>query len=405
MTILTDYQQFDGRHHETGSIHNALAYQGYQAPHTNQPISEALLLGISGGVSFGYFTFEYEGYPPHLVLLTRNTFDPMDNIFDRLAIPREVIHSTSEKAGREKLVDALAGGQAPLVWVDQFSLPYNTLPFDEHNWSVMPVVVYGLDEQHAYLADRSGKPLIISADDLDAARGRIQKYKQRIMTLGEPDWGRLPAAVSKGIWQSISLYLETPPRGKRDSFGLAALQYWAKMLTSTRNKNSWARYFPPGERLWMAIVGNLTQPGAYGWLAKGVHNSAERGMYADFLQEAASILNNDNLNTCAALFRQCEVAWRDLLDVLLPYDIPLFAQTRSLLDQKRQLFVEQGSAAFEAVQKVNTELQQCSETARDNFPLDEAGVVAYREQLAERVNHIHEQEKTAVEALQSAMSG
>jgi hypothetical protein len=67
--------KFTGRHWETGSIHNALALQGIKAPHTDEPYSEALLLGVSGGIAFGYFTFEYKGHLPHVALLTRNTFD------------------------------------------------------------------------------------------------------------------------------------------------------------------------------------------------------------------------------------------------------------------------------------------------------------------------------------------
>jgi hypothetical protein len=35
--------QLNGRHWETGSIHNALALQGVKAPHTGQPYSEASL--------------------------------------------------------------------------------------------------------------------------------------------------------------------------------------------------------------------------------------------------------------------------------------------------------------------------------------------------------------------------
>lgn len=51
--MKTKYR-FTGRHWETGSIHNAFAMQGINAPHTGQPHSEALLLGISGGITFGY---------------------------------------------------------------------------------------------------------------------------------------------------------------------------------------------------------------------------------------------------------------------------------------------------------------------------------------------------------------
>ena len=74
MPTLTDYQHFDGRHHETGTIHNYFAYTGVAAPHTGRPYSEALLLGVSGGIVMGYFTFAYKGYDPHVALLTRNTF-------------------------------------------------------------------------------------------------------------------------------------------------------------------------------------------------------------------------------------------------------------------------------------------------------------------------------------------
>ena len=51
MPILSNYHHFDGRHYETGTIHNALAYQGFLAPHTKQPLSEALLMGVSGGTT------------------------------------------------------------------------------------------------------------------------------------------------------------------------------------------------------------------------------------------------------------------------------------------------------------------------------------------------------------------
>jgi len=77
MANLADYAQFSGRHWETGSVHNVLAYQGNEIPETRQPISEAMLMGISGGAAFGYFIFEYKGLDPFVSLLSRNTFDPI----------------------------------------------------------------------------------------------------------------------------------------------------------------------------------------------------------------------------------------------------------------------------------------------------------------------------------------
>jgi hypothetical protein len=61
MPKLKDYNQFNGRHWETGTVHNYFAYTGVKAPHTGQPYSEALLMGVSGGAVMGYFSFAYEG--------------------------------------------------------------------------------------------------------------------------------------------------------------------------------------------------------------------------------------------------------------------------------------------------------------------------------------------------------
>src|SRR5512145_2022369 len=105
--VMKTKTQFTGRHWETGSIHNALAAQGIKAPHTGQPYSEALLLGISGGIAFGYFTFEYKGYLPQAALLTRNTFNPFATVLERLGIEQDIQQTnkvdTAEKNLRETL--------------------------------------------------------------------------------------------------------------------------------------------------------------------------------------------------------------------------------------------------------------------------------------------------------------
>ena len=95
--------QFNGRHWETGSIHNALTLQGIKAPHTGGPYSEALLLGISGGITFGYFTFEYKGYLPHVAMLTRNTFSPFSTMLERLGIAQDVQQTSKPDIAEKNL--------------------------------------------------------------------------------------------------------------------------------------------------------------------------------------------------------------------------------------------------------------------------------------------------------------
>lgn len=403
MAMLKDYMEFAGRHWETGTVRNALAYQGVKAPHTGQPISEALLLGVSGGIAFGYFTFEYEGYPRHLILLTRNTFHPMDTMLDRLAVPQDVYQTNSAKKGEANLLEVLEGNHPAIIWADMFSLPYYDLPYDENNWAMMPILVYGYENGIAHIADRAGRPFTVSADDLAKARGRVKKDEYRVVTLEAPDWNRLSRAVTQGIEQSIRLFLEYPPKGKRDNFGAAALQYWANMLTNTRNKQSWTRYFEPGERMWLGLVGSVVQAGAYSHIRRETGNSAERGIYADFLDEAAVILEKPGLNEAADQFRQSEAAWSDLADMLLPDDVPLLKEAKNLLSRKQSLFVEKGGDGLSEIREINTRLTTLQAEAAANFPMDEAQLTAFRERISEQVLRIRDQETRAFNCLQSVM--
>jgi butirosin biosynthesis protein H-like len=117
MTVLPNYHHFDGLGYEIGAIRNILAYQGIPAPHTGQPLSNSLLLGVSGGIAVGYFLFEYKGYLPHIALLTRNTFDPLETLFERLAIPREVLQTSKPETALKNLMNVLESGHPALVWV------------------------------------------------------------------------------------------------------------------------------------------------------------------------------------------------------------------------------------------------------------------------------------------------
>ena len=150
--------QFDGRHWETGSIHNALALQGIKAPHTGKPYSEALLLGISGGIAFGYFTFEYKGYLPHVALLTRNTFNPFSTILERLGIAQDIQQTNKADKAEKNLRETLESGLYPILWADQFSLPYNCLPPHEAMWGMMPMLAVETDGKSVTVADRSSQP-------------------------------------------------------------------------------------------------------------------------------------------------------------------------------------------------------------------------------------------------------
>lgn len=405
MTTLLNYQQFEGRHWETGTVRNGLAHLGVVAPHARQPLSEAMLLGISGGITFGYFLFDYKGFGRILSLLSRNTFDPLETLLTRLSVPREILSSTDAAKAEARLLDVLERGQPAIVWADMFSLPYNGTTAGDTWWAMFPVVVYGHEQGIVHIADRSRQPFTVDAATFSAARARIKKDKFKLMTLSAPDMTKQKDAVQKGIWQCVELYTDKPPKGAKTNFGFAAYRHWAAMLTNTRNTQSWARFFPPGPELWAALLGHGMSPGLLGWIhAWGFGDGMERGAYATFLDEAADLLQRPHLKTAAQHFRHSQTVWRQLAQVALPDDVPLCREARELTLRRHTLFIEQGATSLDERLRIQARLREIKVEADKAFPTSESQVAATLTQMSTLVLQIHDIEYEAVKAMQAAMN-
>jgi len=397
-------KQFTGRHFETGSIHNALAMQGVKAPHTGKPYSEALLLGVSGGIAFGYFTFEYKGYLPHVAMLTRNTFGPFQTILERLGIAQDVQQTNKPDIAEKNLQNALEIGLFPILWADQFSLSYNDLEPSDVMWSPFPILAAETDGKIVTIADRSSQPFHVSMDELTQARGRIKDDKYRLMTLDAPQTTKLAAAVHKGICQTISLFTEEPPRGARDNFGFAAYEKFADMLVNKRNKQSWERFFTPGMRMYHALAGSYYQPGIYHWINTwGSADGADRGLYADFLDEAAQILKRPALKDAAEKFRESHALWLKFADAVLPDDVPLLGESKTLICRRYELFTEKGETALPEIKQINQRLKVLLKESETDFPLSTIEAAELRANLRDHILNISTVEKQAVDLLQSAI--
>lgn len=400
MPILENYAAFNGRYWETGSVHNVFAYCGINAPHTGKPYSDAFLMGVSGGVVMGYFSFAYKGYDPHARILTRNTFDPFDTMLSRLGVVQHRLHTGKPEKGVQNLIDILEEGVPAIVWADTFSLAYNNPQQDDGMWAMFPIVVYGYDAvaDTVWIADRANVPLTTTTDELHQARAKVKKDKFRVLTIEPPQPEKLVGAVQAGIWDCINLYTEKPPKGTKNNFGLAAFEYWAKLLTQPKQRLSWEKEFPPGRKMFVGLAGIFHDVNVF-----GKRGYAERDVYADFLEEAAVLLDKPALREAAAHFRTSTQAWEVLGPVLLPDDVAPFREARALMLQRRDLFHSQGNAALPTIQQIDDRLNTIKTEMETDFPLDEAGVVALREALAEHVMQIHDIEETAVMALRDAM--
>jgi hypothetical protein len=399
MPVLSDYNQFDGIPWATGYLKNALAYQGATAPHTGKPYSEPLLMGINGGLCAGYFSFEYEGYLPHLHFLTRYLFDEQPGaVFERLAIPMYTQQTPNPQKAAANVVGALAQGKPAIVWADVASLAYNNQSAEEL-WLIMPLVVYGYEVgSSVQIADRACVPLTASEEELIAARARIGKHRNRMMTIGDPNPNKLPEAVRGGIQSCIEIFTGHSPVGSNGNFGFNAYQKWIKLLES-KSKDSWAVRFAPGARMYAGLTSTYKYLEVFFTGGRGA-----RHIYADFLEEAAVILENPALKDVAPLFRECAVAWNVLTAALLPDEISMLHETRELLVRHYNLFLEQGGASLDEQRKISARLAEREAEAAENFPLNEAQAADFRAGLRAHILNLHDVEKVAINALIEAMA-
>lgn len=400
MPTLPNFTQFDGSYWDTGSIRNALDYRGVIAPHTDEPYDEAMLLGISGGIAFGYFTFHYKGYDPQVNLLTRNTFDPMQRIFERLGIEVKLLRTASLERMRKNLINTLESGQAPIAKPDMYLLDYNCLEVDDANWGTMPLVVFGYEPGGAALiSDRSSQPLTVAADDFDRAMSRVKKDRHGLILLGEPQADRLPEAIRAGLRDTVNLMIEKPPKGSARNFGIKALEHWQKMLGG-KGKGSWAKEYANGRACLAAHTS------AYRFLTPAFGKSwgADRDSYANFLRQAADVLNENQLREVAAFYDQAGNVWQRLLDALLPGDVALLGRARELIDRQTATFIDKGGTDLETIVNCRDELAGLMQLAEDDFPLTDADLAKIRANLRECVALVAEAEKGAITALQAAIA-
>ncbi|MCA9907330.1 MAG: DUF4872 domain-containing protein [Anaerolineae bacterium] len=399
MPQLDNYRQFDGLAWATGYLRNALAYQGVTAPHTDEPYSEALLMGISGGIAAGYFAFEYEGYDPHLHFLTRYPFneEPVA-AFERLAIPTEPRTTRDAQKAVANVIDALVAGKPVVVWLDVLSL-LEDKPQDAW-WMINPVLVYGYDMQQGsvHIADRARVPIVVEAERFAAARARLSKTRHRTMTLGAPDPDRLPNEVETGIRACIDIFTGKPPVGAASSWGFAAYDKWIDLLTKSKHKQSWGKMFAPCPRMYAGLTST------YKYLEVFYTGGAgARGLYADFLEEAAAILGKPALRAVAGQFRACAERWTAFTRDVLPDAIPLLKEARDLLTREYTLYLERGIATDGEQAQIIGRLAALRQAMDSDFPLDEAGATAMRERLAEHLVGIRTAEQAAFVDLKAAL--
>ena len=397
--IVKNYKQFGGTNPYTASICNVAAQIGLSAPHTDKPFSEAMMLGIGGGIGAGYMMIDYKVISAMVMIGTRHLWHSdnvefMRRICNRIGLNPVVKETSGKKAAKSNLRRPIEEGRPALAWLDLASISYSSLPEEYRRSFYHLVVVVGLDDDEgmAYLDDRAPAPMSVSQSELTEARAAIRNYKNRIMVAEHSDGpADLRSAVEDGIRDCYKGLLN--PRIK--TFGLESLTQWAKLVANPKDKRGWPKTFEDPTELYTALTW------VHHWIETGgTGGGALRGMYADFLDEAAIVLDEPGLGGVSERYRDSSRLWSALADAALPDSIPLFRETRELSLRKRDLFQSQGAAGLQEIEEINQRLLAIEGEIAGSPQLNASETTALFTNLRDHIVGVYAAEKEAAQRLQ-----
>lgn len=290
---------------------SALAQAGASDPLTGEPFSESRLFGLSGGIGFMSFLFEYQGHPPMLTFVCRSWSLPGPLISRALehAGLRHALSETGSAAVAAKFVDqALERGAAAHVTLDYASLPSSGMP---QLWAGgLPRQANVVGKAGADFVVDLGGPALIDAATLAQVRAVAKKEKHRAFTFqpGPATAEPLEATRAAVRWTARNL-VEAPFANYASNFGLAALEKQAWLCVDAKDKRGWPRVFDTGPlaclalyRTWECVTLELTAP------------AGGRALYTEFLDEASRLPGLETLGEAAELSRKSAELFAKLAD-------------------------------------------------------------------------------------------
>jgi len=409
-TSRTKAPAFGGVHAETAAIRSFLHGAGVDDPRTKQPFSEAMVLGIGGGLGAAYAVFEYAGHAPHLYVASRTghqypyTADFLNNVCERLGVAISIQETGGKVGANKQLRTAVADGRPAIAWVDMASLPYWQLPHEQVGAMPHMVLVTDIDDERdrATIYDYSRRGFSIPMTDLNAARARLRKAKNRLASVDEgAAVADLAAAVRAGLKACVkSLDGEPPAKAMAKNWGLRGLAKWADLANDNKNKKGWPRQFDRGANLYAGLRQG------YFWIeASGTGGGGFRPLYAQFLNEAAAVLKTPALANLGERYKELGAMWTNLAHTMLPDSVPLLSEARALLDAKRDSLHDLGPDAAAEISSANERLLEIEGEVANSFPLDEAATSQLYVDIATQVRAIYDAETAAAETLAQLAAG
>lgn len=309
-----------------GGAHCETTALGVLLRHAGLHLSEPMLFGLGGGLSFIYWDSKRQALP---FLGGRvKPFALTRNLVERLGLTLLVRETTSARRAWEQLRASIDEGTPVGLQLDSYELEYFT---SRVHFAGHMVAMYGYDGTNAYLVDtaQQGGAVVTSLESLArarAARGPMSARHRSFTVLAhEPGMGpeRLARAIVSAIAGCAAEFL-TPPIANAGDRG---------MLTAARRMRSWpGRLEDPGRELPM-IATMMERAGTGGALF--------RNLYRDFLRECLDLLEDGEavelVERGRGLFAESALLWTATAELIeragTTGDLGLLAEASHLLER------------------------------------------------------------------------
>ena len=401
---IESYRHRGGEHIESTVMAGALAHAGLLDPTTGEPLSEAVVFGIAGGVGAGLSfcpSVLRSGHGAGITVVGRHRSAVCDGgwhrgLLDRLGVDYEVTESSSANAASKKLAQALAQG-SPVVVQCSKGLPYYgpespTCAVMQWAWDVV-VVSVDADAGVAEVGDLTDGTLLVPLEELARVRAQTCTHKNRSFRV-PPVTRKLTKKALKGsLLEGVRACAQAMREPRMKTFSLQGVAKWAKSIGNTKAKSGWLRTFPGGQLYWALrdVFSSIEVDGPAGLM---------RPMYAEFLDHAAGIVGKRRvLEACAQDYRALGAEWTALAEAALPDRVKPFKQTKSLLRKQVALFAEKGARAAKQMARNRNKLAEIDAAMHADFPLDDDAAGALLGQLQTRIQALHEHETATLERL------
>ncbi len=302
--------------------------------------------------------------------------------------------TTSPVVARKALDAALGGGQAALCVTDAASLPWTGLPKAFVGGGPHVVAIAGRDGDDYWIDDRTARPRRLSATALSTARAAYRQAKNRLMTLDGPKPGYdARHALRDAIADTAKCYVEPAvPKSFWVNCGFSGLDKWRQMLVDARDKRGWPTFFGEGAR---ACAGLQR---LYESIECQSAPQADRGLYADFLEDAARTLAAPPLAKAAATYREAGVLWASIGDMVAHCDDAAVRKACGLADERLEA-EEADDGGSEPTSRPCVERWQDLQNIAAGCKLSKSDAGALYADIASIVGRIADAERAAVALL------